>query len=46
MNLGIERNRLGDILCLEDDYYVLCDEDIFPFIMSELGKIRHTMVCK
>lgn len=44
MNLGIERNRLGDILCLEDDYYVLCDEDIFPFIMSELGKIRHTMV--
>ena len=44
MNLGIERNRLGDILCLEDDYYVFCDEDIFPFIMAELGKIRHTMV--
>ena len=44
MNLGIERNRLGDILCLEDDYYVFCDEDIYPFIMSELSKIRHTMV--
>lgn len=44
MHLGIERNRLGDILCLEDDYYVFCDEDIFPFIMSELDKIRHTMV--
>ena len=44
MNLGIERNRLGDILCLEDDYYVFCDEGIFPFIMAELGKIRHTMV--
>lgn len=44
MNLGIERSRLGDILCLEDDYYVFCDEDILPFIMLELNKIRHTMV--
>jgi RNA-binding protein YlmH len=44
MHLGIERNRLGDILCLEDDYYIFCDEDIFPFIMAELNKIRHTMV--
>ena len=44
MNLGIERNRLGDILCFEDEYYVFCDEDIFPFIMGELSKIRHTMV--
>ncbi len=44
MNLGIERNRLGDILCFDEDYYVFCDEDIFPFIMAELSKIRHTMV--
>ena len=44
MNLGIERNRLGDILCLEDDYYVFCDEDVFPYIMADLSKIRHTMV--
>ena len=44
MNLGIERNRLGDILCFDDDYYVFCDEDIFPFIIGELSKIRHTMV--
>ena len=44
MNLGIERNRLGDILCLEDEYYIFCDEDIFPFIIDELSKIRHTMV--
>ena len=44
MNLGIERNRLGDILCLEDNYYLFCDEQIFPFIMSELQKIRHTLV--
>lgn len=44
MNLGIERNRLGDILCLEQEYYVFCDEIIFPFIMDELQKIRHTLV--
>lgn len=44
MNLGIERNRLGDILCFDKDYYVFCDEDIFPFILAELSKIRHTMV--
>ena len=44
MNLGIERNRLGDILCLEDDYYVFCEETVFPFIIEELRKIRHTMV--
>ncbi len=44
MNLGIERSRLGDILCLNDDYYVFCDVKIFPFIMDELKKIRHTIV--
>lgn len=44
MNLGIERNRLGDILCLGDDYYVFCEDAIFSFIMDELQKIRHTMV--
>lgn len=44
MNLGIERNRLGDILCLDNDYYVFCDELIFPFILDELQKVRHTLV--
>ena len=44
MNLGIERNRLGDILCFENEYYVFCDEDILPFILAELSKIKHTLV--
>lgn len=44
MHLGIERNRLGDILCLDNEYYVFCDENIFLFIMDELQKIRHTIV--
>lgn len=44
MNLGIERNRLGDILCMEQDYYVFCDPKIGSFLLGELQKIRHTMV--
>ncbi len=44
MNLGIERSCLGDIICLENDYYVFCNEKIYPFIMDELRQIRHTMV--
>ena len=44
MHLGIERSRLGDILCLGDDYYVFCDHRICPFILQELQKIRNTMV--
>lgn len=44
MNLGIERNRLGDILCFENEYYLFCDQGILPFIISELERIRHTIV--
>ena len=44
MHLGIERSCLGDILCLNNDYYVFCNETIFPFIIDELQKIRNTMV--
>lgn len=44
MNLGIERSTLGDILCFNDEYFLFCDETIFPFIMDNLFKIRHTMV--
>lgn len=44
MNLGIERSTLGDIICLNDCYYVFCINKIFPFIMENLVKIRHTFV--
>lgn len=44
MNLGIERSCLGDILCLEDDYYIFCTDRIFPFLLDSLQKIRHTYV--
>lgn len=44
MNLGIERSRLGDILCFDMEYYVFCEEKIMPFLLDNLGKIRHTLV--
>ena len=44
MHLGIERSTLGDILCLNEEYYVFCDEMIMSFIMDNLSKIKHTMV--
>lgn len=44
MNLGIERNRLGDILCFENEYFIFCEKNIFSFIISELERVRHTIV--
>lgn len=44
MHLGIERNRLGDILCQNKTAYIFCDESIQPFIMDNLSQVRHTMM--
>ena len=44
MNLGIERSMLGDIICLNNIYYVFCNKKIFHFILENLTKIRHTFV--
>lgn len=44
MNLGIERNLLGDIIVKEDVYYVICLTRISEYITEELKKIRHTTV--
>ena len=44
MHLGIERNRLGDIICREGEYYLFCEQDIYPFLLEQLTKIRHTAV--
>lgn len=44
MNLGIERNLLGDIFIRNKMAYVFCLERIAPFLMEELSKIRHTNV--
>lgn len=44
MHLGIERNRIGDILCSNKRAYIFCEEGIGTFILENLTQIRHTMM--
>ena len=47
MNLGIERNTLGDIYVNHKTGYLFCTDKIAPFILENLDKIKHTNVkCK
>ncbi len=42
LNLGIERSTLGDIAILDNVGYIFAKEDIAPFIINELHKVKHT----
>ena len=44
MNLGIERNTLGDIFIEGKHAFVYCMERIAPFLCENLTKVRHTSV--
>lgn len=44
MNLGIERNTLGDIYVNQKTGYLFCTDKIAPFIVENLDKIKHTNV--
>lgn len=44
MNLGIERNTLGDILVNEKECYLFCLENISQYIINSLDKVRHNFV--
>lgn len=44
MNLGIERNLLGDIIIKENKGYLFCQEKMSSFIVDNLDKIKHTSV--
>lgn len=44
MNLGIERNRVGDLICQKEEYYVFSEENIALFITENLSQVRHTAV--
>ena len=44
LNLGIERATLGDIPILDNVGYIFAKEDIAPFIMSELTRVKRTDV--
>ena len=44
MHLGIEREQIGDILTENARAFVFVMKDIGPFIISELTRVRHTVV--
>lgn len=44
MNLGIERENLGDIFIQGKTGYVFCLERIAPFLIENLTQVRHTHV--
>lgn len=44
MNLGLERSKIGDILCKEDTYYLFCHEQIQEYLHENLCKIKHTAI--
>ena len=44
MHLGIDRSKIGDIVCLETKYIIFCEDIICDFIMENLTQIRHTMM--
>lgn len=44
MNLGIERNLIGDIIVMDKEAYVFVKDTIGPFLMQEWTKVRHTLM--
>lgn len=44
MNLGIERDLLGDIVVRENHAYLFALEHMAPFIMENLDRVKHTSV--
>ncbi|MCD8232154.1 MAG: YlmH/Sll1252 family protein [Clostridiales bacterium] len=47
MNLGIERDVLGDIIVKDCVGYVFCEDAMAVFLREHLGKVKHTgVVCE
>ncbi len=44
LNLGIDRSTLGDIPIVDNVGYIFAKEDIAPYILSELKRVKHTDV--
>lgn len=44
MNLGITREKLGDIIIHENEGYVFCHEQISDYIIENLTRVKHTSV--
>lgn len=44
LNLGIERCKTGDIIVDNNEAYIFCCSSICDFIISQLERVKHTMV--
>ena len=44
MNLGIKREKLGDIIIHENEGYFFCLEQIADYIVDNLTRVKHTSV--
>lgn len=45
MNLGITREKLGDIIIHNNEGYIFCHEQITEYIIENLTRVKHTSVC-
>lgn len=49
MNLGVNRDVIGDILVRENTGYIFCDQKIARYLSENLDRVKHTsgyMLCK
>lgn len=44
LNLGIERDTIGDIVVREGEAYLFVKEELAPYLTEELTRVRHTDV--
>lgn len=44
LNLGITRNKIGDIFIKDNTAYVYCINEIADYIVNNLAKIKHTYI--
>lgn len=44
MNLGIERDTIGDIVIEDNCGYIFCTEKIADYIVNELKRVKHTVI--
>lgn len=44
LNLGIHREKIGDILVKDNEGYIFCHDHMSNFLIQELKKVKHTNV--
>lgn len=44
LNLGISRDKIGDLIIGENEVYLFCIDNICEFLLQNITKIKHTFV--